>query len=153
MQTHLQQHGIEYYTYDKPEERPYRVMLRGLPLVDPQSVLGRFKEELGHLKSRCNSCGEAHGTETCPVKETPVKRCANCGGAHPAMDRGCPKRAEYLQIRQQATTANQPGRRSKKVPTAPSPITTNFPTLTNSSATVETPKFAGPSFATITKTN
>lgn len=226
VQKHLQKCGLEYYTYDKPEERPYRVLLRGLPLVDPQTVIARLNEEHGvvasaahvirrkevsdesfyllhfpkgytnlkklrevkhigqvlvrwetyrnkrvdvtqclnclhhghgtrncHLKSRCNNCGEAHGSESCPAKEAPAKRCANCGGAHPATDRGCPKRAEYVKIRQQASTANQPGRKPKKTPVAPPSTTTNFPPLPNSSAPSEAPKFSGPSFANITGTN
>lgn len=207
VQAYLQDCGYEYYTHDKPGDRPYKVVLRGLPLVDTKELQARLKNDWGldalaiqiikrkgecaaldesfyvvhfakgytnlkklsevkhiaqiivrweayrnkradvtqcmnclyhghgtrncHLKSRCNNCGGAHATEQCPTKNAAAKRCANCGGAHLATDRSCPKRAEYILIRQKTSTANQPGRKPvKKDP----PLTMNdFPALLNSS--------------------
>lgn len=207
VQTHLETCGYEYYTHDKPTERPYRVVLRGLPLVNPAELQSRLKAECGldaqavhiikrkgecaaldesfylvhfakgytnlkklsevkhiariivrweayrnkradvtqcmnclyhghgtrncHLKSRCNNCGGTHATEKCPTKNAPAKRCANCDGAHLATDRSCPKRAEYIRIRQQATTSKQPGRKAGAA--TPAPAKKDFPPLPNSS--------------------
>lgn len=208
VQAYLQKCNFEYFTHDKPGERPYRVVLRGLPLVDTNELLALLKTECEldalaihiirrkvesskqsdalylvqfpkgyttlkklqevkyianlvvrwqayrnnradvtqcmnclyhghgtrncHLKSRCNNCGAAHTTENCPEKEKPSKKCANCNGAHPATDRSCPKRAEYVNIRKQATNSNQPGRKPiKKVPPAPEFNTREFPPLPN----------------------
>lgn len=210
VQNRIQQCGFEYYTYDKPNERPYRVVIRGLPLVNPDTIKDELKKQhdlqvqaihiikrkgeyatmeesfyllhfpkgytnlkklreikhIGqiivrwevyrnkradvtqcmkclyhghgtrncHLKSRCNNCSENHDTEMCPTKDVSTKRCANCSGAHAATDRSCPKRAEYIRIRQQASIANQPGRKTiKKSPAAPTLSTENFPALPKSS--------------------
>lgn len=213
VEAQLKNGGMEYYTHDKPSERPYRVVLRGLPLVDPQDLIHRLKKEhdlvpqsahiikrkgecasleesfyllhfpkgytnlqklreikavgkiivrweayrnkradvtqcmnclhLGHgtrnchLKSRCNSCGGSHGSDSCPNKEASAKRCANCSGAHSATDRSCPKRAEYIRIRQKATTSNQPGRKpTKPTPAVPALSPLNFPPLPGVNPTV-----------------
>lgn len=222
VEQHLQKSGFEYYTYDKPSDRPYRVVLRGLPLVDPPDLIAALKAEHDieaqaahiikrkaehgsvdesfylvkfakgyttlkklreithlaqivvrwevyrnkradvtqctnclyhghgtrncHLKPRCNSCGETHVTDKCQTKDATTKRCANCGGNHPATDRNCPKRAEYIRIRQQATVKNQPGRRTTKAtPSAPALTQENFPALPNSSVTPPgAPKFEHP---------
>ncbi|GBN04869.1 hypothetical protein AVEN_124482-1 [Araneus ventricosus] len=42
---------------------------------------------------KCVICAENHDSRTCPQKnlETPVKKCANCGGPHNASNRRCPK--------------------------------------------------------------
>lgn len=204
VQNHLQRCGLEYYTHDQPSARPYRVVLRGLPLTDPNDLLERLKclnidataayvirrrgetaaedesfyllhfpkgytdlkrlREIKyvsrisvrwdsyrskradvtqctnclhhghgtrncHLKPRCNNCAGNHDTGNCPSKEG-EKRCANCSGTHQATDRSCPKRAEYLNIRRQATTKNQPGRKApKSEPPVPVMTTHNFPPL------------------------
>lgn len=39
VQMHLQQHDIEYFTYDKPEERPYCVMLRQFVLKKKHGIV------------------------------------------------------------------------------------------------------------------
>lgn len=45
VEAHLKNLGVEYYTHDKPDDRPYRVVLRGLPLVDPENLKHRLKED------------------------------------------------------------------------------------------------------------
>lgn len=45
VEAHLKKLGVEYYTHDKPGDRPYRVILRGLPLVDPGNLKHRLKED------------------------------------------------------------------------------------------------------------
>lgn len=226
VEDHLKKLGVEYYTHDKPSDRPYRVVLRGLPLVDPENLKHRLKEDhdlvpqavhiikrkgecasleesfyllhfpkgytnlqklreiraVGnivvrweayrnkradvtqcmsclhfghgtrncHLKSRCNTCGGSHETDSCPDQEAPAKRCANCSGAHSATDRSCPKRAEYIRIRQKATTSNQSGRKpAKKTPAVPAFSPLNFPPLPGEkpavpgSATMDFPPLSG----------
>lgn len=52
VQSHLQEKSYEYYTHDKPSDRPYRVVVRGLPLVDT-------KELQSLLKTECNLDAQA----------------------------------------------------------------------------------------------
>lgn len=218
VQKYLQMCGYEYYTHDSPGNRPFRVVLRGLPVADPQCLVDRLKKDhnlvaqaahiikrkdeaqdecfyllhfpkgyttlkklqehkhvgqiivrwepyhkkradvtqctnclhLGHgtrnchLKARCNNCGDTHATDTCPKKDATEKRCANCTGAHQATDRQCPKRAEFIRIRKEATTLNQPGRKNRKTPPAPTRGTENFPPLSNSSVQADPPRFERP---------
>lgn len=68
------------------------------------------------LKSRCNICAQGHPTDSCPVEGAVAYKCVNCGGAHRSSDRNCPKRDEYKQIRKQASTTNQPGRKRDREP-------------------------------------
>lgn len=77
-----------------------------------------------HLKRRCAKCGtDAHITSQC-IQDSLVK-CLNCNGEHSSTDRKCPKRAEFVKIRQQASTKNQPQRRR----TPPALVEQNFPPL------------------------
>lgn len=209
VKNHLIECGLEFYSHDRPNQRPYRVVVRGLPTIDPKALVTCLKEqhelvaqsahiirrkgecaaldekfhlvcfEKGHtnlkklrevttiasiavrweayrnkradatqclnclyhghgtrnchLKGRCNHCGEAHVTEECPKKETKEKKCANCDGAHPATDHSCPKRAEYIRIRQKASVANQPGRKTRSR-NPPALTLADFPPLSNNSA-------------------
>lgn len=70
--------------------------------VEPQSPktnIGQCHrcQLFGHAQSRCTAtlkcvrCAGSHITADCikPVNRPP--KCANCGGAHPASYRGCPK--------------------------------------------------------------
>jgi hypothetical protein len=60
-------------------------------------------QSFGHAARHCNhavrcvKCQEAHLTNDCPKKtrEEPAA-CCNCGGAHPANYRQCPKRQNYV---------------------------------------------------------
>ena len=206
---HLIKSELEFYSHDRPNDRPYRVVLRGLPSIDPKRLLECLKEQYDltaqsvhiirrkgecaaldekfhlvcfekghtnlkklrevttvaqiavrweayrnkradatqclnclyhghgtrncHLKGRCNHCGEAHNTEACQKKNVPEKKCANCDGAHSATDRSCPKRAEYIRIRQQSTVANQRGRRTG-IRGPPALSSVEFPPLPSTSA-------------------
>lgn len=76
-----------------------------------------------HLKRRCAKCGGEHITSQC-IQDS-LGKCLNCNGEHSSTDRKCPKRAEFVKIRQQATTKNQPNRR--KAP--PALVEQNFPPL------------------------
>lgn len=45
----------------------------------------------------CVKCAENHLTSACSItSKTKHVKCANCGGAHPASYKGCPKRKELL---------------------------------------------------------
>lgn len=56
----------------------------------------------GHAQTNCRAnpkcvkCGEEHYTHTCTLPKTEPAKCANCGGAHPASYRGCPKHPRNL---------------------------------------------------------
>lgn len=77
-----------------------------------------------HLKRRCAKCGgDEHITSEC-MQDSLVK-CLNCNGEHSSTDRKCPKRAEFVKFRQQATTKNQPNRRKNP----PALVEQNFPPL------------------------
>ena len=62
----------------------------------------------GHLQyfcrqqqQTCSACAGTHAFRDCPNKETP--KCANCGGAHNAASRECPKYSEVKDVLQLAT--------------------------------------------------
>lgn len=88
------------------------------------------------LKPRCNLCSQGHLTDSCPSKDAEEIvqeiKCVNCGGAHRSTDRACPKREEFKNIRKQASTFNQPGRRRDRVPP---PDPEEFPALCPGSQT------------------
>ncbi|EDS34488.1 isoleucyl tRNA synthetase [Culex quinquefasciatus] len=48
---------------------------------------------------------------TTTINENIEAKCFNCGGDQSTKNRSCPKRAEFVKIRQQATTRHQPNRR------------------------------------------
>ena len=198
----LKQCKLEYFTHDKPGEKPFKVIVRGLPGVTGESLKkqllvehqlqalevreikrqedSRFRDTMYliyfprgsitmkqlkeirtisniqvtwdahrskhdvtmcmnclhfghgtrhcHRASRCNRCGEAHSTEKCPAEDCDP-RCANCGGKHPATDKTCGKRAEFLKIRRQATIGKQPGRRIDRRANFSANYDANFPPL------------------------
>lgn len=83
-----------------------------------------------HLKGRCNNCGGPHKTDECKVQEAEPKRCANCSGAHEATDRSCPKRADFIRRRQQASKPKPPARKAEKQsPAVPAFTPAEFPPL------------------------
>ena len=83
-----------------------------------------------HLKSRCNNCGGPHKTDECQVQEAEPKRCANCSGAHEATDRSCPKRADFIRMRQQALNPKPPVKKVDKRSTeVPALTLADFPPL------------------------
>lgn len=83
-----------------------------------------------YMKSRCATCGGEHKTQDCGnINENIETKCLNCGGDHSAKNRSCPKRAEFVKIRQQATTRNQPNRRQSP----PAFTNENFPALPSQS--------------------
>ncbi|XP_055543793.1 uncharacterized protein LOC129729309 [Wyeomyia smithii] len=47
VQDHLKMCSYEYYTHDKPGERPYRVIIRGLPLAEPGILQSQLESEYG----------------------------------------------------------------------------------------------------------
>ena len=83
-----------------------------------------------HRASRCGFCGGNHSTDACLQKdaENAVETCANCSGQHRATSRSCPKRAEFLKIRDQATKPKQTIR-PVQAPAAPAFSDSNFPPL------------------------
>ena len=40
---------------------------------------------------RCGYCAKIHGSEECPSKDSPDKKCAACGGNHTAWSKTCPE--------------------------------------------------------------
>lgn len=57
-----------------------------------------------HMVSACMVCAQNHNTNTCPNKDNANfhYKCFNCSGNHKANDQNCPKKQEYVQIRQSA---------------------------------------------------
>ena len=58
--------------------------------------------------------GDLHKTDECQVQQTEPKRCANCSGDQEATDRSCPKRAEFIRMRQQASKQKPLVRKAEK---------------------------------------
>ena len=42
---HLKKHKVQFYTHGRKSERPHRVVLRGLPDVEPEDVKHRLKTD------------------------------------------------------------------------------------------------------------
>lgn len=67
------------------------------------------------MAPKCPKCAGPHCEVDCEAEmddETAVK-CVNCGNNHPASDKACPKRAEFMLIRKKASTRNQPNRSNR----------------------------------------
>lgn len=64
------------------------------------------------MNARCIRCGEAHGITECERMEEADPKCANCGENHRATFKACKKRAEFVDIRNRASTRSQPNRRT-----------------------------------------
>ena len=72
------------------------------------------------MKHRCLRCAQNHDTRECTKSEQDIPTCANCGEAHRANFKECPKLIEYQQ--------NLERRKAPpKVPAAPT--SESFPTL------------------------
>ena len=84
-----------------------------------------------NMPSKCNICGKSHRTNECTVTDPAIRKCANCSGNHPASSIQCPKRQQYLEIRNKIhqKQAYQSTRRSNPI------VNINdsniFPALTN----------------------
>ncbi|XP_055614932.1 uncharacterized protein LOC129761241 [Toxorhynchites rutilus septentrionalis] len=76
-----------------------------------------------YMQARCGKCAGNHSMASCGLADDQKSKCANCDGEHQASNRSCPKRAEFVTIRQKATTSNQPSRRKRNV--RPLPITSD----------------------------
>lgn len=110
----------------------------------------------------CGFCAGAHHTDDCAHKEDRAhRRCANCGGAHPAFVHNCPARAQHApasatngtsQAAFQHNASRFPGLRpavrtaaSALPPPAPASLTTplaqahSVPTLSYGAATARPP--------------
>lgn len=81
----------------------------------------------------CALCSGNHSTEKCPKmdQDTDLK-CCNCGGVHDARSLDCPKREEYLQIRDKMQSNRGSSRSFPRRDIAPPPAirsTREFPLL------------------------
>lgn len=81
-----------------------------------------------HMNPRCDKCALNHISVNCGQSDDIEPKCANCGEAHNASNRSCKKRAEFIDIRQQATKNHQPGRRRLDRP-PPSINEVQFPAM------------------------
>ena len=52
-----------------------------------------------NMAAKCNICGKDHKTALCPISDSAIRKCANCNGNHPASSASCPKRLQYIEIR------------------------------------------------------
>ncbi|XP_065085135.1 uncharacterized protein LOC135707266 [Ochlerotatus camptorhynchus] len=76
------------------------------------------------MAHHCNEYGKQHAPEECERMENADPQCANYGTAHRATSKSCPKRTEFMEIRNRASMQNQPGH--KKVPACKEQ---NFPAI------------------------
>ena len=94
------------------------------------------------MKYRCLRCAEGHDTRECPKSEAALPKCANCGEAHKANSKECPKVSAYQQNiarRKTSTTVTKP------------PSSTEFPPLpkrnwTSNNTTSQTPNVESPAW-------
>lgn len=60
-----------------------------------------------NMKPKCNYCKVDHDGMDCPLKEDETKHvCSNCNGNHPTNSRVCPRRAEYVRMKQNIQDRN-----------------------------------------------
>ena len=85
-------------------------------------------QDFGHgtrhcnIQPRCARCAGQHITEACPTKDqNEALKCSNCSGPHGADDPTCPRRAKYVEVRQQAS------RRQAKHQDLPNPVHRQIP--------------------------
>ncbi|XP_058814411.1 uncharacterized protein LOC131678354 [Topomyia yanbarensis] len=166
--TYLLKAGIEFYTHDVATEKPFKAVIRGLPVMPTEDIYNelrdthnlqplavfaigrrdptkRYRDSLYlvqfvkgsvslhalkairsinsviidrncNLKPKCNKCAKHHLTEHCNLQGACAYKCANCSENHMSTDESCPKREEFKEIRKQASSKNQPGRKFNKQP-------------------------------------
>lgn len=88
-----------------------------------------------NVKPKCALCSGSHLTSECTNPD--VTKCTNCGGNHKAYSQTCPKRLEYISLREKLRLKNSDAPRTRTTtttkqyePAAPANDTTNFPQLT-----------------------
>lgn len=104
------------------EETPYIVMSpKGCSNLKKLSEIKRLRallirwEAYRNKRPNVTQCRNCHRTNECSVQKTELNRCSNCSGAHEATDPSCPNRADFIQMRQQASEPKSPvGKADKK---------------------------------------
>ena len=74
------------------------------PLICNNCLIHGHGSKNCSMPPRCNTCGQNHRTSDCKVLEPAIKKCANCGQNHPANSSICPRRQEYIAIREKIRT-------------------------------------------------
>ena len=105
---------ILYYQHTMPTYVQYGWRRHRVSIYIPEPVRCYKCQEYGHKahscrarKYICSICSGPHEVKACPVKDTHrIEKkavCPNCGGAHPASYRGCPKYKEAQTIKKVQT--------------------------------------------------
>lgn len=135
-------------TWDIPHKKPER-----LTQCSNCFMLGHTTSNC-YMKSKCRFCSLNHiDDQECTIKdEVNQFKCANCNGNHAANSMFCPKRTEFLRIREQINLKNT----SKSSPSF-NYSAINFPNLMNPQNSIqpsltETPAARLP-FSSILKSN
>ncbi|GFS73338.1 uncharacterized protein TNCV_4712151 [Trichonephila clavipes] len=92
----LDQHHFQYHVITPKDERPIKVVIKGLPCnTDINDIKVEGYEGTGvtqcykcnrfnhtsdncHMIPRCLKCGEAHQTKDCPIQRVETAYCINC---------------------------------------------------------------------------
>lgn len=92
-----------------------------------------------NMPPKCAKCGLNHLSDDC---DSPVQKCANCKGDHTAISLECPKRKEFIEMRNRLASSNN--KSSRKPTPAPRKNLNNFPNLkpTNMVQYNTTPRWA-----------
>ncbi|GBO35429.1 hypothetical protein AVEN_129343-1 [Araneus ventricosus] len=88
--------GYEFYIIKPKEQRPFRVVIKGLPEEHNTDRIINYINDIDSasgcgFRPRCLKCGQSHTTNQCSIKERVEKPvCINCGKeGHVAAYRGC----------------------------------------------------------------
>lgn len=84
-----------------------------------------------NMLPKCAKCGLDHLSDNC---NSPVEKCANCKGDHSAVSTECPKRKDFLEMRNRLASSHN--KTSRKPTPAPRKSIANFPNLMKSSPTI-----------------
>lgn len=72
--TLLLEKSIEFYSYQKTQDLPYRVVLRGLPISTPGSLIAEFLKKHGHEPVRIHLLRHWKTKEPIPLLEIDLKK-------------------------------------------------------------------------------
>ena len=116
---------------------PYVTTNRG-PMFCSTCLIHGHGSKNCNMQPRCNICGKDHKTLDCVIIDPAVRKCANCKGNHAASSINCPKRQQYIEIREkirQKNTVNKVRNNFARDPNLNLSDLSEFPTLLSNSNT------------------
>ena len=112
--------------YTVPKWRLYYNSAKGITQCRRCQILGHGMRNC-FMKFKCSNCGLDHPSENC---KSPITKCANCKGDHTSTSENCPKRKEFIEMRNRLAASNN--KKSTRPTAAPRKNLQNYPNLPKS---------------------